>query len=200
MAVTLQQIADETGLSIKTVSDCLNSNGKRQALFRPETRTRVRAAAERLGYMPNVAARATLTGRFNTAAILQSMIANNSMLSGRRLEGVCDTLASHQMHLLISKIPDANLEDETYVPGMLRELVCDGILVNYQTMIPRHLGNLIDRHRLPAFWINSQHDANCVYPDEHAAGREATRRLLDLGHRRIVFSLFGAFYLATRYR
>lgn len=193
MAATLLHIAKDTGLSVQTVSECLNTRGGRRALFRPETRERVREAAKRLGYIPNGAARATATGHFNTVAFLQSTVAVNSMLPGLRLDAVCDALAEEQMHLVISKIPDAKLTDETYVPQMLRELVCDGLLVNYQWRVPPHLGDLMERYRLPAFWINSKRAANCVFPDEQAAAYQATRRLLDLGHRRITFALIGGF-------
>lgn len=56
--VTITDVARETGVSIKTVSNVLNNTGS----MRPETRERVREAIERLGYRVNVSARAMKTG------------------------------------------------------------------------------------------------------------------------------------------
>ncbi len=190
MAITLNDIAMDAGVSKATVSyaltGCTNHVGK-------DVRTKVLRTARRLGYQLNLAARTVSTGRFSTVAILQSTVPNYSRLPELRLDGVLEALAERQMHLVISKIPDEKLEDNRYVPQMLRELMCDGLLVNYQVRIPPHLGDLIERHRLPVFWINTKHTDNCVYPDEHAAAYDATRRLLSLGHRRIAFSHVGAF-------
>lgn len=56
--VTITDVARETGVSIKTVSNVLNNTGS----MRPETRARVQEAIERLGYRVNVSARAMKTG------------------------------------------------------------------------------------------------------------------------------------------
>lgn len=56
--VTITDVARETGVSIKTVSNVLNNTGS----MRPETRERVQEAIERLGYRVNVSARAMKTG------------------------------------------------------------------------------------------------------------------------------------------
>lgn len=56
--VTITDVARETGVSIKTVSNVLNNTGS----MRPETRKRVQEAIERLGYRVNVSARAMKTG------------------------------------------------------------------------------------------------------------------------------------------
>lgn len=56
--VTITDVARETGVSIKTVSNVLNGTGS----MRPETRARVQEAIVRLGYRLNVSARAMKTG------------------------------------------------------------------------------------------------------------------------------------------
>jgi len=56
--VTITDVARETGVSIKTVSNVLNNTGS----MRPETLQRVQDAIERLGYRVNVSARAMKTG------------------------------------------------------------------------------------------------------------------------------------------
>lgn len=56
--VTITQVAQEAGVSIKTVSNVLNNTGN----MRPETRERVREVMNKLGYQVNLAARSMRTG------------------------------------------------------------------------------------------------------------------------------------------
>lgn len=60
MAVTMADVARRAGVSPKTVSNVLND---RYPYIRPETRTRVLAAVEELGYQLNTSARALRTNR-----------------------------------------------------------------------------------------------------------------------------------------
>src|SRR5690606_42097332 len=62
--VTIEDVAREAGVSISTVSYALS--GKRA--ISEETRRRVVAAAERLGYMPKAAARAPARKRTHALA------------------------------------------------------------------------------------------------------------------------------------
>jgi DNA-binding LacI/PurR family transcriptional regulator len=73
------------------------------------------------------------------------------------------------------------------MPRILRELSSDGLLVNYIHHIPATLEPLLRSSRIPSVWINVKTDHNCVHPDDHGASVAATRRLLELGHRRIAF-------------
>lgn len=57
--VTLKQIAERCGVSVSTVSKALNGA---EDVSR-STITRVRKAAEEMGYVPNAAARALKTSR-----------------------------------------------------------------------------------------------------------------------------------------
>lgn len=56
--VTIKDVARESGVSIKTVSNVLNDTGS----MRPETRERVERAIKRLGYRLNTSARSLKTG------------------------------------------------------------------------------------------------------------------------------------------
>lgn len=59
MAVTMQDVARKAGVSAKTVSNVVNG----YPYIRPETRQRVLAAIEELGYQMNASARSLRTGR-----------------------------------------------------------------------------------------------------------------------------------------
>ena len=67
------------------------------------------------------------------------------------------------------------------MPRLLTEACSDGLLIDYTHAIPPALLALIERHRIPAVWINSRQPLDCVRPDDEAAGYDATRRLLERG-------------------
>jgi DNA-binding LacI/PurR family transcriptional regulator len=72
MAVTLHDVAREAGVSIKTVSNVVRRQGK----FTEDTRARVQAAVDRLGYAPNLAARGLRSGRLGVIGLIVPDIRN----------------------------------------------------------------------------------------------------------------------------
>lgn len=187
MTVTIKQIAQQSGLSIQTVSQILNDKGES---YRPDTRERVRQIARELGYIPNSSARAMRRGHFGGIALLASVQGMRSILPDDLLNGIYDEGARHDFHLTFAKLPDEQLTSEGYVPKILREWMVDGLLINYNTEIPPRMIELIEQHRLPAIWINTKQPSDCVYPDDFNGGRQAAEHLLALGHRRIGFANF----------
>ncbi len=67
-AATLKDVAREAGFSVMTVSHVLNGNKLNHAS--PENRERIRAAAERLHYRPNLTARRLVTRKSNVIGLL----------------------------------------------------------------------------------------------------------------------------------
>jgi DNA-binding LacI/PurR family transcriptional regulator len=180
------ELARYLGVTRLTVHRALNGQpGVGQA-----KRQKIVQAARDLGYRPNAAARATVTGRFNAAALVLSTQSGRSTLFPGLVAGAADALAAHDMHLSIARLPDEKLTDEGYMPRVLREWTVDGLLINYNQEIPDRLVELVQRHRIPSIWINSKQPADCVYPDDFGGGLQATERLLALGHRRIAFLSF----------
>ncbi|NUR27961.1 MAG: LacI family DNA-binding transcriptional regulator, partial [Catenulispora sp.] len=72
MPVTIRDVAQASDVHISTVSRAFSA----PQLVNPETRARVLAAAERLGYRPNRAARALITGRTHNIGLIVADIAN----------------------------------------------------------------------------------------------------------------------------
>ena len=70
--VTIKEVAEKAGVSTATVSYVLNDIRK----VRPETQKRVLAAARRLGYAPNSAARSLAAGRSSTLGLVVPDIGN----------------------------------------------------------------------------------------------------------------------------
>lgn len=183
MPVTMAEIALRCGLSQPAVSQALNGKGR----LPEETRQRVMKVATEMGYRPSLSARATRTGRLGCVALLQSSVGWRSILPPHLLDGIHDGLAERQQHLVVVKLADEELEREGWQPRLLLERMADGLIINFTCEIPPGIQRLIATHGVPAVWMNALRDGDCVRPDDVGAAREATERLIALGHQRIAF-------------
>lgn len=184
MRVTIKHIAIATGLSESTVNHVL----KNRAGFRVETKERVLASAKRLGYRPNFFAQGVRSGKFNSVGLLLSEKISRFFLPNEMLGSLHDALAEAHMSLMVTRLPDRALTDHGVVPKVLQQCMVDGLLIDYIANFPAGMIELIHRYRLPVVWINSRQKANAIYPDDLAAGSQAARHLLTLGHRRIAYA------------
>ena len=186
--VTLKQIALELGVSHQLVSFALNDTGT----VGDEMRARIKETAAEMGYRRNGSAMAMKSGRFGNVALLLSTKTTVSTLPQQTWNGVHDELAAHDLHLTMTRLPDEKLSDAGQVPKVLRELSVDGLIIDYTHHIPRAMLDLVSAGQMPAIWLNSQQEADCVFADDLEAGRRATRHLLESGHRRITFLNFAS--------
>ncbi len=186
MPITLKDIAREAGTSQQVASAVLNgARGTAGASL--AVRRRIEDSATRLGYRPNLAARATATGRYNAVGLLLGTVEHNSMISEPLLMAVADALSDQGMHLTAARMSDRELTDDTRMSKILRHLMADGLLIKYDTQVPAQMFELLKRFRIPCVWVNSRKSADCVYPDDFAAAERLTEHLLKLGHRRIAY-------------
>jgi len=184
---TLRQIAKEAGVSIDTVSRVLNGRNKELWPGTMQRAATIRAIAQKLKYRPNSSARAIRTGRSNAMALLQSSVAQNSYLPWPLLNGIYDAMERHDLHLMLSRMPDEKLVNPAIIPEILRYTMSDGLLVNYHSRMPAQLVELIGQYQIPAIFINVKADADCVYSDDHLAGKIACQELIKRGHRQISY-------------
>ena len=124
MATTQRDIAREAGVSQAVVSDVLQGHVRLRVT--PETRSRVLAAAGRLGYRPNALARGLRARRAGQIAYL---FAEGRPTSGEPiLAGAMSSLADAGTRLLLSTAPT-----EPDLAGLAEELLatraCDGVIV-----------------------------------------------------------------------
>ena len=182
--ITVRDVAETAGVSLRTVCRVLNGT---VAPIRAETRSRVLAAAQKLDYRPNTAAKTMRDGRFGGIALLLSSDRHRSYLPEVLFGGIQEQLRTHDLHMTVAAMPDQQLTDKTLVPKFLRQWMADGLLVNYTVRVPPDLVSLIERLRIPAVWINVRQKTDCVYIDDWMAARRLTEYLLRRGHRRIAY-------------
>ena len=183
--VTAAMVAAHLGVSKATVTHVLNGRGT-QLRIRPQTQQLVLDAAQALGYRPNVSARAIRTGRFGCAALIQSLKA--LYLPAELLLGIAEALAEHDMHLSLAEVPEEVIDNESYVPKIVRELSADGLLINRIQQIPPEFMERLRTLQTPAIFINVKQEFDAVHPDDLDGGRIAADHLITLGHKKIVYA------------
>lgn len=185
MRVTLRDVAERAGVSPMTVSNVINGN---RARVSPETIERVRRIAAELGYVPSASARSLSARSSRLIGLLVPTADEDSlMLSPHNVAMVGQIereLRRFGYHLLLRGIAD-----QREVTEALQSWSLDGaILLGF---LDEEIDGLTGETGVHLLAIDSYAgNPLTVGPrsDDFAGGRLAARRLLDLGHRRIVFA------------
>jgi DNA-binding LacI/PurR family transcriptional regulator len=183
---SITQIAEEAEVSVMTVSRVLNGFQPVRAKAKARAK-RIREVAARLGYRKHSAPMAMRKGRFDTIAIMGSNSVERNYLPWQRESGIQDATYEHGLKLMVAREPDETFTDEAYVPSILGERMADGLLIDYTNSVPARMPELLKTYRIPAIWMNSKFDSDCIYFADEQAAAEATRHLLEAGHRRIAY-------------
>jgi LacI family transcriptional regulator len=186
----MEQIAQEAGVSKMTVSRILRAQSVPVYSKAKERAKQVLGIAERLNYRPNAAAKAVVSGKFHCVTLLLSPEGDEDsemcpLLPGI-LDGICVGLSERDYHLNVAHLSNAKAVGVA-LPKFLRENMSDGLLMNYYNEIPSRQMELIEQYKIPSIYINMKRPSDCVFPDDFGAARLATDRLIELGHRRILY-------------
>lgn len=181
--IKISDVAALAGVSMMTVSRVMNRRGA----VRADTREAVMKAVEALGYAPNVAARSLALGGLDRIGLLYS---NPSVgYLSEFLLGALEGVRSHGGQLIVEQCDDA-AESEV---AAIQRLAAGGVR---GLLLPAPHGESVaalteaDRLGLRVVAVASgafRSAATAVRIDDRAAAADMTRRLLDLGHRRIGF-------------
>ncbi|GAA0486686.1 LacI family DNA-binding transcriptional regulator [Streptomyces olivaceiscleroticus] len=186
---TIPDVAREAGVSRSTASRALADYGS----VSPDARERVRAAAEKLGYRPNLLARSMITGRTHTLGAIVADIQNPFFAGVTR--GITDAARAAGYQVLLANT-DEDVAAERAAVKMLRDKHVDGLIV--APAATTETGHLAAAHAAgcPVVLLDRQAPglpADSVTVDNHGAAQDAVRRLLAAGHRRIALvSLLGS--------
>lgn len=178
--VTLKQVAERAGVSIKTVSRIVNGD----AAVNVETRAAVQKHLRNLNYVPNQAARQMRSGTSSVVGLMTDVVASTPY-SVDIVRGAQSALHESRRTLLIAN-SDGDPERELELLRMFRAHRVAGVI--YAAMF----------HRAHAFGNTIFGDsvvlANCydknvqlrsIVPDDEQGGYEQARYLLQRGHRTI---------------
>ena len=184
---TLDDIARVAGVSRHTASRILNGKRLEKWPAKREQGDRIRRIAEEMGYRPNISSRTLVLGKFNCVGLLLSTREEHSPITQTMLNALDTGLMGRGQHLSVVHLPDQKLGDAKYVPGILREWLCDGLIINYHISVPPRMRKIIQDLKMPAVWMNSNFEKDSIYADEYGAASQAVQRLIDFGHRNIAY-------------
>ncbi|MHB1455889.1 MAG: LacI family DNA-binding transcriptional regulator [Armatimonadota bacterium] len=182
MKISQESLANELRLSLSTISRALRDDPH----ISVETRARVKEAAQRLGYRPNLLATSFRTGTTRTLGLIVMDITNPFYTDMARGSEDC---AHERDFSVILGDSDASIERESLYLEIFKNRRVDGILITpisgeeriYQSMhesgIPYVLIDAYDAHDT----------ASSVTVDHIEGAYRAVRHLIDFGHSRIGF-------------
>lgn len=177
---TIKDVAALAGVSFATVSRVLDDRPE----ISSETKVRVRAACAELGYVVNAAARG-LTGHATHTIGLIVPDVSNPYFAG--VATAIERAAAEQGYRVLLNNSHRDPERELSVLDALLSRQIDGVIIS--ALSPesqqRHshlLGSV------PCVYLGVNHGEDCSYVmvDNELGAYEATRYLVDLGHRDIV--------------
>jgi LacI family repressor for deo operon, udp, cdd, tsx, nupC, and nupG len=179
---TIIEVAKAAGVSTATVSRVLS----RPARVTPETRERVLAVVETMGYRPNVAARTLRTLRAAKILVTVPDISNPFFASVIRGAEEAARRADYAIVLGDTR-HDPALENQ-YADMLGRSEVDGLIFLGHQ--LPGSLGDMVARQGARAPVVNGcEYSPDLSVPSVHinnaVAGGDAIAHLIALGHRRI---------------
>ena len=177
---SMADVARLAGVSGQTVSRVANDRHNVDA----ETRDRVRAAMNQLGYRPNSAARALRNGEYRSIGVIVFEL--HSSGTTRTLDAIATAATIRGYSINLVPVLDVTQSAVTNAFGRLGEQAVDGVII------------LIEAHTLDAAGVrlpeglsvvvvdsSAHYDYPIVDTDQRQGARLATEHLLDLGHKTV---------------
>ena len=182
---TRDDVAREANISGATVSRVLS--GRSDLAISPETRARVIEAAEKLGYRPNPAARALMTGRSGLVGFWMSL--EYSRYRGQVLDQMRGLLSGTDLTIAVTDVDVEYKSDHSFDRAL--RVPADGIIAFDNSASVEVFGREHDRlaPNMPfvsmgAYWSEAQ---SFVGVDLRSGADEAMDHLLSTGRKRIAY-------------
>jgi len=176
--VTIRDVAVHAGVSHQTVSRVIN----RIERVSPETRTKVEASIQELGYSPNAVARSMARGRTCMIACISPNLTDFTFAS---IIEAAETEARKNDYILLS----SSAPDEDTFSELINQLIdsrrVEGIMVINPYADERHT-LLVDY--VPTVFVGArprEEAVSSVALDDVGVAKAATNYLINLGHRKI---------------
>jgi DNA-binding LacI/PurR family transcriptional regulator len=191
MRATIIDIAKEAGVSKSTVSLVINKS----TAVKPETREKVLRAIEKLGYVPNMAARELITNKSNIIGLV--FLTENDNIKPYSFDSVAETLFYDTFNYISQHLryTDYTLLSERFSaiknPEELPELIKNGRisgLLLIGGLFQKEFIDHVQKNNIPVVIIGRQYEGiNSVSVDFEDVGKMAAEYLIKTGHRNIAF-------------
>jgi LacI family transcriptional regulator len=181
-AVSIKDVAKHAGVSVGTVSNVIN----RPDRVSEQTRTKVQATIEQLGFVRSEPARQLRVGRSRVFAMLVLDLADPFFAQVAR--GAAREARSERMGVMLCDSANDPIEEAEYLALFVEQQV-RGVLVTPADPTGANLA-VLRRRRIPYVLVDRsapvEHGCS-VSVDDVAGGRLATEHLLAQGHRSLTY-------------
>ena len=181
---TIADVARAAGVTKATVSHALSGNRP----ISEETRAKVLAAVDKLGWVPSQSARALANRHANAVAVVLArnpdVIANDSFFPAF-IAGVESVLAESETALVLQVVSGREAEERAY--RSLANGRADGALL-LDLRVDDWRVPFLDELGLPTVLVGAydqQHPFSCIRTDDAAPIRDIVAHLREAGHERI---------------
>jgi LacI family transcriptional regulator len=196
MKATINDVAKQAGVSIKTVSRVINN----EVSVRQLTREKVQKAVEELNYQPNLAAR-NLAGAksFSVAYIYDNP---NAYYIIDMQEGILSACKQQGFELLIHPCDAKNKNITEEVVNMVKHARIAGLILTPPlSEMPEFVKSLVALDvkvvRIMSGDVAPDDLSPCVMVNDRDAAQTITQHLIDLGHKDIGFIAGDAKHMST---
>lgn len=184
MAVTIEDIAKEAGVSISTVSRVINNT----KAVSPELRERVNEVIQRRNFKPNSLARGLITNKTNIIGIVVPDISN--LIFGSLTKGINEVCQQNDYFLIVCE-SEGKFEKEIELLEILEEKKIEGVLfagVDVNQSLIQELKN----KSYPIVLVTQEasdgkYHFNTVVHDNIQATYDAVSFLIENGHEKVAF-------------
>jgi LacI family transcriptional regulator len=177
---TIYEVSKLAGVSLATVSRVMNDSGR----VSDKTRAKVLAAMKELDYQPNAIAQSLASNRSNSVGVLVSEM--HGPIFGVMLSAIeFELRQAGKFAIFVAGHSDAEKEKEGI--RFLTSRHCDALILHVEALPSEYFLEHQDS-MLPFVLINRDDEGlrdHCISLDNEQGGYEATRSLLEFGHRQI---------------
>lgn len=174
--VTIYDVANEAKVSLATVSRVING----LEIVREDTRIRVEAAIEKLGYKPNAIAQGLALQKTTTIALVVPEASFN--YTGQIINGLLDVAKIYKYSIMLHTTTEGILEINEIIENIIKSRV-DGVVIYNDKLLYNELKELT-KYQFPIVLIGnrmSDENLSCVYVDIEKAVYELASAYIDKG-------------------
>lgn len=190
---TLHDVAKAAGVSVATVSNVMN--GKKGQVSE-KTKAKVEAAVESLGYQPNTYARQLKSGQSNLVAFI---VPDQNPFFTDILNGLTTVCLEHNLQVIVISSEESEQRQNELIDLFVKQRVNAIVLAP----VSSHLTLKDEWKKTPIVTVDrtiETSDVPSVTVNNQAAGYQATKHLLELGHTSIAILLANPKISTTTHR
>ena len=199
MKITISEVAQQAGVSIKTVSRVMNN----EAGVRAATKEKVRAAMEELNYRPSQAARSLAsTQSFQIGFIYDNP---NAYYVIDMQRGILDICRQNNYELVIHPCDASSHDIIEEIQQLIKRSNLDGLVLTPPLSENQQLIFELEKKNFSFVRVisgkgNNEEAAKCVFVNDKAASTSIAEYLIELGHTDIAFICGDAEHKSSRER